>query len=104
MANRPRITMAIQAKVLGWLMQNKETLLQQSVTDVIRKIEIDLGVKLNHHQLTPLEQSIGVHRVRGGTSEYRKDRAKIIASELIRLMETLGAAPSQDLRDILQGS
>lgn len=101
---KPRITVAIQAKVLGWLVQHRDTLLQQSLTETCRLIEKDLDVKIDKARLSELEQSIGVVRPKGGATETRRDRCRVLAYELIRVMESLGVAPSDELRDISVGA
>jgi len=86
--------------VMGWLMPRKEMLKQHTRKDLMRMIEAETGVHVNLTRLAEMEESVGVVRERGNMGGYRKDRAVVLALELIRVQEALGMEISDDLRDI----
>lgn len=92
--------MAQITAVLGWLTPRKDVLKNHTRKEVARIIESDLGIKVNLIRLAEMEEAVGVKRVRGNAGGYRKDRAVVLATELIRVQEALGMEISDDLRDI----
>lgn len=89
-------------KVIVWLTQNRDILLNHTRSQLIRMILEETGVRTNHVRLAQCEEGLGIVRSRGGDGSSRKDRTQIVARELVRVMENLGLQPSDDLVDVMR--
>ena len=89
-------------KVIVWLTQNRDILLNHTRSQLIRMILEETGVRTNQVRLAQCEEGLGIVRSRGGCVTSRKDRTEIVAKELVRVMENLGLQPSADLLDVMR--
>ena len=96
-----RLGMADQFKLMKWMDEHKAVLHQSTRSQLARQIKAEIGVYASQTMLSSIEESMGIQRSRGGTSESRKDRVIVVAMELVRLMKQLDVVPSDDLVDVV---
>lgn len=89
-------------KATDWVRGHKDEVVKSNRSTVVRSIKADTGVDITVHILTQIEKEVGITRARGNAHNFeaRKDRVHVVASELIRFMETMGVTPSPELADV----
>jgi len=100
-----RLGMPDQYKVMQWIESHRDVMTDHTQAQVMRMLKTDLNVAVSVSTLGNIEKAMGIVRVRGGVagSPARKDRAIVIANELVRLMKECGMVPSLDLVDVSGG-
>lgn len=93
--------------VSNFVNTNKNTISEMTRSQALNFVRENckqLTGRLTMSSYIHIEQQLEVPRKRGGINgtESKKDRPKIIAKELVKVMESLGVTPSTDLIDIIK--
>lgn len=93
--------------VSNFVTNNKTTIEEMTRTQAMRFVSTNckqLSGRLTMSSYIDIEQQLEISRQRGGVHNgSKKDRAKVIASELVKVMTQLGIDVSNDLNDIVNG-
>lgn len=103
MASRNKINRVEQLQVCLWLQKRMDDLGKYTRTELTRILKEEIGISVTRNMLGMCETTIGFKRVRGGTPGSMKDRTRVVATELVKVLESLGMPVTDQLRDIRDG-
>lgn len=86
-----------------WCEKHKDELATVSRAEAIAWCFADTGVHIPALRMVEIEEDLGIDRRRPGGNTLSKAERNIIASELVRLMESLGFAPDPKLKAMVGG-
>ena len=86
-----------------WCESHKDELATVSRKEAVARCFADTGVHIPHLRLAEIEEKLGVDRRQHGGNTLPKEERNIIASELIRLMNSLGFTPDPKLKAMVGG-
>lgn len=94
------LNMAQAKAVTEWAERNKAELAGMTRDDAIALCHADTGIRIPETRMRELEDICGVVRHRGGAEMVAVGNVRVIACELVRLMQQLDVKPSDPLTKI----
>lgn len=86
-----------------WCKTHKDELATVRRKEAIARCFAETGIHIPLLRMVEIEEGLGIERRRPGWNTLSKKERNIIASELVRLMESLGFAPDPKLKAMVGG-
>ncbi len=88
-------------KVSQWFQAHPDEVSQHVTQEIIRRVKADTGIDITHDRVNELATFYGI--TRKPTEDYyaRRDRAHILAVEVVRFMNAMGFPISNELKSLI---